>query len=104
MHETHPLLTRIEAYRERHRQRHRAVRALAFFVGLLLLPIGVILIPLPGPGWLVVALALVIISLEVRWAAQASDYILRRLPRRKTQDGVSSTNTPSPPAATTETL
>jgi len=39
--------------------------------GWLLVAAGIALIPLPGPGWLVVGIGLLVLSREVRWARGA---------------------------------
>src|SRR5215813_10796811 len=39
--------------------------------GWLLVAAGILLIPLPGPGWLVVGIGLLVLSREVRWARGA---------------------------------
>jgi uncharacterized protein (TIGR02611 family) len=39
--------------------------------GWVLVLAGIILIPLPGPGWLVVGIGLLLLSREVRWARGA---------------------------------
>ena len=39
--------------------------------GWLLVVVGVVLIPLPGPGWLVVGIGLLVLSRELRWARGA---------------------------------
>src|SRR5215470_7637076 len=39
--------------------------------GWALVVVGVILIPLPGPGWLVVGIGLLVLGREVRWARRA---------------------------------
>jgi uncharacterized protein (TIGR02611 family) len=39
--------------------------------GWVLVVAGIILIPLPGPGWLVVGIGLLVLSREVRWARGA---------------------------------
>lgn len=60
-------------------------------VGFLVLLIGVILIPLPGPGWLIVFAGLAILAREYVWAerllntskqkvGQAKDAVLRKKP------------------------
>lgn len=51
------------------------VLTLGFFV----LLIGLILVPLPGPGWLVILSGLGILAKEFGWARRA----LKRLERRK---------------------
>ncbi|HEV8564834.1 MAG TPA: TIGR02611 family protein [Actinomycetota bacterium] len=60
-------------------------------VGFLVLVIGLILIPLPGPGWLIVFAGLAILAREYVWAerllntakqkvGQAKDAVLRKKP------------------------
>ncbi|RPH73012.1 MAG: TIGR02611 family protein [Myxococcaceae bacterium] len=53
-------------------ERRPGLRRLANLVGgWALVVVGIILIPLPGPGWLVVGFGLVVLSREVRWARGA---------------------------------
>jgi len=48
------------------------LRRLANLVGgWALVVVGLILVPLPGPGWLVVGIGLLVLSREVRWARGA---------------------------------
>ena len=67
----------------------RIKRLLKIIAGFLLLPIGVLMIPLPGPGWLVIFLALAILAGEFVWARNLLDRakaLASRLdPRKKTQ-------------------
>lgn len=44
-------------------------------VGALVLAAGIVMIPLPGPGWLVVVLGLYILSFEFAWAERVLDRI-----------------------------
>lgn len=61
------------------------LRRLANLVGgWVLVVVGVILIPLPGPGWLVVGIGLLVLSREVRWARGA----LIRLERFMRRNGM----------------
>ena len=46
-------------------------RLLNLIGGWLLVAAGIVLIPLPGPGWLVVGIGLLVLSREVRWARGA---------------------------------
>ncbi len=46
----------------------QAWRVAVFVVGITLLALGVVLVPLPGPGMLVVVLGLGILSVEFAWA------------------------------------
>ena len=53
-------------------RREPSVRRLANLVGgWALVIVGIILIPLPGPGWLVVGIGLLVLGREVRWARGA---------------------------------
>ena len=53
----------------------QVVRWLKIVVGFLLLPLGVIMLALPGPGWLTIALALAILAGEFVWARNLLDYL-----------------------------
>jgi uncharacterized protein (TIGR02611 family) len=48
-------------------------RMLKIAGGFALLPIGVVMLPLPGPGWLVIFLALAILAGEFVWARNLMD-------------------------------
>lgn len=53
-------------------ERRPPLRRLAnLIVGWAVVVVGIILIPLPGPGWLVVGIGLLVLSREVRWARGA---------------------------------
>jgi len=53
-------------------RRGPSLRRLANLIGgWALVVVGIILIPLPGPGWLVVGIGLLILGREVRWARGA---------------------------------
>ncbi len=62
------IVQRLEAQRDRHRQRHVAVRVLYIVVGFTLLLGGLGLLVLPGPAFLVIPIGLAILSLEFAWA------------------------------------
>ena len=49
------------------------LRILKIAIGFVLLPLGVIMIALPGPGWLTIALALAILAGEFVWARKLLD-------------------------------
>jgi uncharacterized protein (TIGR02611 family) len=51
----------------------QAWRTVIFLVGFTIVVLGVVLLPLPGPGTLVVALGLAILSLEFVWAQHTLD-------------------------------
>ena len=57
------------AAREASRPRFRRLTNLV--VGWALVLAGIVLIPLPGPGWLVVGIGLLVLGREVRWARGA---------------------------------
>jgi uncharacterized protein (TIGR02611 family) len=50
--------------RERHRRRSRIVRAAVALAGFVVVLAGLAMIPLPGPGLLIVAVGLAILALE----------------------------------------
>lgn len=43
--------------------------------GFLLLAGGIVLLPLPGPGWVVIALALAVLAREFVWARKLLDRV-----------------------------
>ena len=51
----------------------RIKRLLKIIAGFLLLPVGVLMLPLPGPGWLVIFMALAILAGEFVWARNLMD-------------------------------
>src|SRR4051812_34935719 len=48
-------------------------------LGGLVVVIGIILIPFPGPGWAIVILGLAILSLEFAWAKRLLDFTKRHV-------------------------
>jgi uncharacterized protein (TIGR02611 family) len=72
----------------RHRERVRANPALNLLyrialgaVGGAVLAVGLLLIPYPGPGWLVVFLGLAILASEFRWARRINGFARRQYHR-----------------------
>ena len=55
----------------------RITRVLKIIAGFALLPIGALMLPLPGPGWLVIFLALAILAGEFVWARNLMDRFKR---------------------------
>jgi uncharacterized protein (TIGR02611 family) len=47
-------------------------------VGLLVIAVGIILLPLPGPGWLIIFAGLGLLATEYTWAAQLLRWVRRR--------------------------
>ena len=58
----------VKERRERHRKRSRVVRAAVALAGFVVVLAGLAMIPLPGPGLLIVAAGLAILALEFAWA------------------------------------
>jgi uncharacterized protein (TIGR02611 family) len=50
-------------------------RFLKILLGFTLLALGVVMIVTPGPGWLVIALALGVLAAEFVWARQLLDHM-----------------------------
>lgn len=63
----------------RRRIYHFSKRLLILLVGIPVVAVGIALIPLPGPGLLVVAAGLAILSLEFEWARRWLDHTKDRL-------------------------
>lgn len=66
-------------------RRHVSVRVgyrvLIAVLGALVIVIGLVLVPLPGPGWLVVFGGLAILSTEFAWARRLARWLKRQLAR-----------------------
>lgn len=71
-------MRRLEAQRERHRQRHIVIRMLYIAVGFTLLLGGLGMLVLPGPAFLVIPIGLAILSLEFVWAEGLLDRALEK--------------------------
>ncbi|MDJ0350481.1 TIGR02611 family protein [Cryobacterium sp. PH29-G1] len=50
-------------------------------LGTVIIVIGVVLIPLPGPGWLIVFLGLAVLGTEFAWARRLGDFLKRIVTR-----------------------
>jgi uncharacterized protein (TIGR02611 family) len=72
------IVRRLEAQRERHRQRPLVVRVLYIVVGFTLLLGGVAMLVLPGPAFLVIPIGLALLSLEFAWAENLLDRALEQ--------------------------
>jgi uncharacterized protein (TIGR02611 family) len=72
------IVQRLEAQRERHRQRSFIVRALYIAVGFTLLLGGIAMLVLPGPAFLVIPVGLAVLSLEFAWAEEMLERALRQ--------------------------
>lgn len=56
------------------------IRLARMALGTIVLVVGILMIPLPGPGWLAVAAGLAILSKDVAWADRLLRYVRRRIP------------------------
>lgn len=78
----HPIRQWLHGIRQSvaHRPRlNLAYRVFVGFIGTTIVLVGIVLIPLPGPGWLTVFLGLAILATEFHWAKRLSDYAKGRL-------------------------
>ncbi len=55
-------------------KRKKTVKVIRIIGGSLLLLLGIIAIPYPGPGWLIVFAALAILARDFEWAQRLLDY------------------------------
>ncbi|MGI6879812.1 TIGR02611 family protein [Microbacterium sp. gxy059] len=58
-----------------------AYRVVIGLLGAALVALGLVLVPLPGPGWLVVFAGLAVLATEFRWAHRAAGWLRRQLSR-----------------------
>jgi uncharacterized protein (TIGR02611 family) len=65
--------------RERHRERGRVVRAAVVLAGFVVVLAGLAMIPLPGPGLLVIAAGLAVLALEFAWAERLLERTVDRM-------------------------
>jgi len=79
----HTAHERTHRFREWLARRHVAIRigyrVLIALAGALVIVIGLILVPLPGPGWLIVFGGLAILSTEFAWARRVARWLKRQL-------------------------
>jgi uncharacterized protein (TIGR02611 family) len=55
------------------------VKILITLLGAAVVAFGLVLVPLPGPGWLIVFAGLAIWSLEFHWARRLNNYVRSRV-------------------------
>ncbi|WP_166873203.1 MULTISPECIES: PGPGW domain-containing protein [unclassified Salinibacterium] len=82
--EHHPirtLLRRCRAWVERHPALRIAYLVAVAVAGTLIIAVGVLLIPLPGPGWLIVFLGLAVLGTEFAGARRLGALVKRFLRR-----------------------
>ena len=75
----HPWMTKLRDRKVEHKRRSRAYRISFGLVGVLIILAGLALIPLPGPGWLIVAVGVFMLALEFDRAERLLERILDRL-------------------------
>jgi uncharacterized protein (TIGR02611 family) len=73
-----PLIERVRARRERHRERNRFYRVGFAVVGFVVLLAGVIMLVTPGPGIPVIILGLGMLALEFAWAERWLERVLAK--------------------------
>jgi len=74
-------MERVRRRKERHRRRGRIYRTTFATAGFATIAIGLVLVPLPGPGWLIVGVGLGMLALEFDRAERLLDRILAKLER-----------------------
>lgn len=75
------MLRRVRAWIDRYPRLDAAYRIGVGVVGGTLAIGGLLLVPLPGPGWLVVFLGLAVLGTEFRWARRVAGWLKRMLER-----------------------
>ncbi len=74
-----PLRHPFRAFFSRHRTLDLVYRVAVGVLGTAIVLGGLVLVPLPGPGWLIVFAGLALLSTEFAWAGRLLDYGRRRL-------------------------
>ena len=77
--EPRPSIRRLRERKERHQQRGKIYRIAFAAIGIMIILLGVILIPLPGPGWLIVAIGVGMLALEFDRMERLLERILDRV-------------------------
>jgi uncharacterized protein (TIGR02611 family) len=62
-------------------KRHILFRLGRMTLGFVVLILGIVAIPLPGPGWLIVGLGLGILAQDFVWAERTLNIVRKRLPQ-----------------------
>ncbi|MBM7831295.1 uncharacterized protein (TIGR02611 family) [Agromyces cerinus] len=79
-----PIMRMLRAIRRRIERRpglRRAYRVAVAVLGGMIATVGLLLVPLPGPGWLIVFLGLAILGTEFAWAKRVAAFAKRQLAR-----------------------
>jgi len=80
-----PLIERVRARQQRHRERNRIFRVGFAIAGFAVLLLGVIMLFTPGPGWAVIVLGLGMLALEFAWAERALERVIDQIERAADQ-------------------
>ena len=75
------MLRRMREWVSTHRRLDAAYRTVVGILGGGLAIVGLLMVPLPGPGWLVVFLGLAILGTEFHWAKRLAGWLKRALDR-----------------------
>jgi uncharacterized protein (TIGR02611 family) len=73
-----PLIERVRARQERHRQRNRVYRVAFAIAGFLVLLAGLVMLVTPGPGIPVIIIGLGMLALEFAWAERWLERFLEK--------------------------
>ncbi len=69
----------LDRFVRRNRTTRLVWRVLVGVVGTTIVVVGVILLPLPGPGWLIIFIGLRVLASEFRWARRLFDFAFARV-------------------------
>ena len=75
------MLRRVRVWIDKHPRLNAAYRTGVGVIGGVLAVGGLLLVPLPGPGWLIVFLGLAVLGTEFHWARRAAAGLKRMLDR-----------------------
>ncbi len=89
----------VKERRERHRERHKIVRAAAVLAGFVIVLVGLVMIPLPGPGLPVTAAGLTLLALEFAWAESVLERTVNEMTKATRQSEASRTRSAGVPRA-----
>ena len=81
-----PLIERVRARQQRHRQRSFFIRVPFAVAGFAVLLLGVIMLFTPGPGWALIIFGLGLLALEFAWAERLLERVLNKV--EQVSDGV----------------
>jgi len=76
-----PLIERVRERKVRHKQHGKLYRISFVVAAVAVIALGLVFIPLPGPGWLIVAVGLGMLALEFDRAERLLEIVLNRLER-----------------------